>query len=375
MRRSRRSRSGPGSRFRPGRRPPCSARRCCCGSCAGPRPALPPPPPRGRSGGSHGPVRRSPASPSPCRRSASRRSRSGRRPAAASPWRRGAPSPTCCPGAGRAPSRRPGAGAALAGAGVLLQRLSRNAIASPEVLGVSSGAALGLVLALLLVPAPSYGTQLAAASLGGLAAVAALLSLARRLTTAPEQVLVAGLALGAMLGAVLAVLMASGDPRMLLVANWLAGSTYGVTPTLAVAVAASAAGLAAACAAVTRWLDLAPLGPAAMQALGAGPLTAGATILVLAALMTAAATLAVGPLSFVGLIAPHLARRLGFVRARDQLAAAILLGALLMLAADWLGRVAYPPFQVPAGLVGMLAAGPLLLWLLRPPGRRGGRTG
>lgn len=258
------------------------------------------------------------------------------------------------------------AGAALAAAGVLLQRLTRNAIASPEVLGVSSGAALGLVLSLLLASPATYPIQLAAAALGGLAAVGALLALTARVAAAPEQILIAGIALGAFCSALLAILMATGDPRMLLIANWMAGSTYGVTPVLAVSVAASAAVVIAACAVVRRWLDIAPLGPVAMQSLGISPATATTTILILASLLTAVATLAVGPLSFVGLIAPHLAQRLGFVRAHHQFVASVLAGTLLMLAADWLGRIVYVPFQVPAGLIGMLIAGPVLLWLLRP---------
>lgn len=257
------------------------------------------------------------------------------------------------------------AGAMLAAAGMMLQRLTRNPIASPEVLGVSSGAALGLVLALLFAPSPGYESQVLAAAIGGFAVAGALLGVGRGGRLAPEQLLIAGVALGAMVSALLAILMASGDPRMLLVANWMAGSTYDVEPPIAIGTAVSALVLIALSFFVVRWLELAPLGRPLMLSVGAPPAAASFGVLALSATLTAAATLAVGPLSFAGLIAPHLALRLGFARAGSQLAAATLIGALVMVLADWLGRIVYAPFQVPAGLIGMLIAGPVLMWLLQ----------
>lgn len=256
------------------------------------------------------------------------------------------------------------AGAMLAVSGLLLQRLTRNPIASPEVLGVSSGAALGLVLALMFAPSPSYAVQIGAAALGAGLTAGALLAFGAK-ARAPEQLLIGGVALGAMVAAVLAMLMATGDPRMLLIANWMAGSTYDVEPETALAVTAMGAALLALSGLVLRWLALAPLGSATMRAVGVRPAGASFGILALASALAAGATIAVGPLSFAGLIAPHLSARLGLGRPAAQLAATALIGALVMLGADWLGRVIYPPFQVPAGLIGMLTAGPLLMWLLQ----------
>jgi iron complex transport system permease protein len=87
-------------------------------------------------------------------------------------------------------------------------------------------------------------------------------------------------------------------------------------------------------------------------------------VIVLAALMTALAANYVGPLSFVGLIAPHLARLLGLGRARQQLAGAIALGALLMILSDWLSRMAAFPYQLPLGIFASLIGGPYLIYLL-----------
>ncbi|MGY2051370.1 Fe(3+)-hydroxamate ABC transporter permease FhuB [Methylobacterium sp. JK268] len=262
------------------------------------------------------------------------------------------------------------AGAMLAVAGLLLQQLTRNPVAGPEVLGVSSGAALGLVLVLFLAATPTYGLQVAAAALGSAAVAGTLLALGRR-AAGPDQILITGIALGALFSAGMAVLAAGGDPRLLLVASWLAGSLSDVSPQVAVGAAASAAILVPACLLLVRWLDLAVLGPGAMRALGVCPRRASLAILALAAALTAAATLAVGPLSFVGFVAPHLARRLGFARAGERIAASALIGAGLLVAADGIGRVLAPPFQVPAGLIGTVLAGPLLIGLLQPGRRRG----
>ncbi|RUT97801.1 iron chelate uptake ABC transporter family permease subunit, partial [Mesorhizobium sp. M7A.T.Ca.TU.009.02.1.1] len=80
--------------------------------------------------------------------------------------------------------------------------------------------------------------------------------------------------------------------------------------------------------------------------------------------LTALAAMVVGPLSFVGLIAPHLARLVGFSRARVHLAGAMLLGALLMIVSDWLSRMAAFPYELPAGLFASLLGGPYLVYLL-----------
>ncbi|WP_029815731.1 iron chelate uptake ABC transporter family permease subunit, partial [Yersinia pestis] len=92
-------------------------------------------------------------------------------------------------------------------------------------------------------------------------------------------------------------------------------------------------------------------------------------ILLLAATLTAAATLTVGPLSFVGLMAPHMARMLGFRRAIPQLIIAAILGGLLMILADWCGRMLLFPNQIPAGLLATFIGAPYFVYLLRKQGR------
>lgn len=256
-------------------------------------------------------------------------------------------------------------GAMLAVAGVILQRLTGNEMASPEVLGISAGATLGVTLAVFVVAAPGLAGQLSSAALGSFAVLAVILAFSLRSQLAPERVLLAGIALGAMVDAVVGVLASTGDPRALLLLRWMSGSTVNVDLITAAAVTLAAAFLIAAALFARRWLDLLSLGPAPATALGMPLTLSRLALFVLAGLMSAAATLSVGPLSFVGLMGPHLAREAGLVRALPQMAGAAALGGGLMVLADWVGRMAFFPYQIPAGLVSALVGAPFLMLMLR----------
>lgn len=256
------------------------------------------------------------------------------------------------------------AGMMLAAVGAILQRLTGNEMASPEVLGISAGATIGVTAALFLLQAPGMAAQLGFGGLGALAVLIAIFIFGMRSGFAPERVLLTGIALGAMLDASISVLAAGGDPRAMTVMQWMSGSTYLVdTPKAAAAVIAAIIGLSLSFLA-RRWLHLLPLGPQAAQAIGIRVNLARGCLFSLAAGMTAAATLVVGPLSFIGLMGPHLARELGMRRAMPQLAGAALAGGGLMVLADWFGRMIAFPYQIPAGLVSALVGAPLLLILL-----------
>ncbi|MBW8725193.1 MAG: Fe(3+)-hydroxamate ABC transporter permease FhuB [Inquilinus limosus] len=260
------------------------------------------------------------------------------------------------------------AGAVLGMAGTLLQRMTGNPMAAPEMLGISAGASTGVVLLLLAVPGFDRGATLAAAAAGALATLAVLLLIARRPSAAPERLLLAGVALATMFSGLAAVVLAGDDPRVDRLLAWMSGSTYHAgLPEAAVAAMAAVAMLALA-PLTARWLEILPLGPTPARALGLDPARARLALLPLVALPVAAATLAIGPLSFVGLMAPHMARLAGFRRALPQLLASALAGALILLVADWLGRTLIFPWQVPAGLLATFIGGPYLLWLLRRGG-------
>ncbi|MBM6593312.1 Fe(3+)-hydroxamate ABC transporter permease FhuB [Microvirga pudoricolor] len=256
------------------------------------------------------------------------------------------------------------AGAMLAVAGVLIQRLTQNPMASPEILGIGTGVALGLIVAMILSPAPSRSLQFATGSAGALAVLALLLWSGVRSRFSPDFLLLTGIALSAFMDALVVSFLAVGDPRASQLLAWIAGSTYRADDGSAGMTLAVAMPLLAAAPLLSRWLDILPLGEDAARGLGVDLRLARFSLMLLAALLTAAAVLVTGPLSFVGLVGPHLARMLGLNRALPQLAAAALIGAVLMVSADWVGRLVIYPLQLPAGVVAALIGVPYLIWHL-----------
>lgn len=258
-----------------------------------------------------------------------------------------------------------GAGVLLALAGTLVQRVTGNPMASPEVLGISGGTAIALILAIFLIPGASQWTLIGVGTLGALVTLGVLIGLNYRSGFLPERLLLTGVAITALFDAVRSFILAGGDPRGQQIIAWMSGSTYYVDLSTAVIVVALAALLGLATAPFSRWLDLLPLGAPTAKALGVNILRSRLILLGLVALFTACATLVVGPLSFVGLLAPHMARLLGFSRAGSHLLGSALLGALLMVVADWLGRQLLFPDEIPAGLVASLLGGAYFMWGLR----------
>lgn len=261
------------------------------------------------------------------------------------------------------------AGAMLAVAGCIIQRLTGNPMASPEVLGISAGAAFGVVLMLFFVPVDAFAWLLPAGSLGAAGTLLVILIAAGRGGFSPHRMLLAGVALSTAFTMMLVMLQASGDPRMAQVITWLSGSTYSVTPQHALRSLGVMIVLLAVTPFCRRWLTILPLGGDTARAVGMALTPARIVLLLLAAALTAAATLTIGPLSFVGLMAPHITRLMGFRRALPQLVISALLGGMLMLFADWCGRMILFPYQIPAGLLATFIGAPYFVYLLRKQSR------
>lgn len=259
-------------------------------------------------------------------------------------------------------------GLMLGVAGSLIQRLTGNPMASPEVLGISSGAACGVVVMMFFVPGDAVVWLLPAGALGAALTLLVIMTVASRGGFTPERLLLAGMALNSTFVTLLMLLLASGDPRMGGLLTWISGSTYNISGTQAIQSALCALLLVGLAPLATRWLTLLPLGSATARSAGLALTPARLSLLLLAAALTASATLTIGPLSFVGLMAPHLARMLGFRRALPQLLLSGLLGAGLMVLADWCGRMLAFPDQIPAGLMATFLGAPYFIWLLRRSG-------
>lgn len=261
------------------------------------------------------------------------------------------------------------AGVMLATAGTLIQKLTANPMGSPEVLGISAGASGAVILLMLLIPGDAFAWQLPAGSLGAALTLGAIILVSGRRHFSPQRMLLAGIAIGTAFTTLITLLLISGDPRLGGLLSWISGSTYGVTPRQAIFSAVTAFCLLLLMPLCRRWLTLLPLGNASALSLGVPLVRARLTILLLAAVMTASATLTVGPLSFVGLMAPHIARMLGFHKPVAQGLMASAIGGLLMMFADWCGRMVMFPNQIPAGLLATFIGAPYFIWLLRRQGR------
>jgi iron complex transport system permease protein len=256
------------------------------------------------------------------------------------------------------------AGALLGVAGLILQRLTNNEMASPEVLGVSAGAILAVALSLFVFDGPGNVSQSISATVGGLAVLAAIIVLGRRSGFAPERVLLVGIALNALIDAIVGVLSATGDPRAILLLGWMAGSTGGMMPADAARAGLATVTLIPVSLLAVRWLAILPLGGPQAMALGVPLARSRFLLLLLAAVLTATATLIVGPLTFVGLMAPHIVLALGIRQPLPALLSAAAAGGGLMTAADWLARTVAFPLQLPTGLVAATVGAPFLMVLL-----------
>jgi iron complex transport system permease protein len=261
-------------------------------------------------------------------------------------------------------------GSGLALSGVVFQALLRNPLASPDTLGVSAGATLGAMLALTLhadftllgisvVPLTSF-----AGALGALAIVFAL-SLARRHGTSSTVLLLGGIAVAALLNAAGRFLQYLSDVTdTFRTVQWLMGSldVGSYAPILA-----SLVPLAIACigfATLPRVLDLISLGEEAAEARGIDVMRAERIALVSASLSTGAAVSLGGPVLFVGIIVPHIVRRLVGSDHRLVLPASALFGASFLVVCDLVGRTIVAPVEMPVGIVTAILGGPFFLWLL-----------
>jgi iron complex transport system permease protein len=258
-------------------------------------------------------------------------------------------------------------GLMLAVAGVLLQTLTRNPMASPEVLGVSSGAALGVILGFLLLPSlglsAGAGTLLVSGLSGAMAVLLLIIWLARRVSSG--YLLLVGIGIAAMMDGVMHMVKLSGDPRLEAMLSWLSGTTYSAQPSTVWYLIGIAAILFMLSLLLIKPLRVLGLGTGVARNLGVAVTPVTLSLLALVAALSTASTLAVGPLSFIGLMVPHLATSLGAVKLERQLPLAALLGAGVMVIADWIGRYVIFPYELPAGTIAAIIGGGYFLWLIR----------
>jgi iron complex transport system permease protein len=264
-----------------------------------------------------------------------------------------------------------GVGGGLAVAGATLQGLSRNPLVEPGLLGVSSGAALGVALVLVagvsaLGPLPALFVVPVAAFLGGLAAALCVFRLGRREgRTEPAILLLAGIAINALAGAVLGfVSHVADDAQLRQITFWMFGSFGGAGgASIAIVGATVVAGTAVLLALAPR-LDVLLLGEAEARQLGIPVEKTRALALGASTLVVAAGVAASGIVGFIGLLCPHLVRLSIGPHHRALLPASALAGATLAIVADTVARTVVAPAELPVGIVTALVGGPVFLLLL-----------
>jgi iron complex transport system permease protein len=256
------------------------------------------------------------------------------------------------------------AGAALALSGTVVQGTVRNPLAEPGILGITAGAGLGAVI--VVTTGGGRPELITAAVVLGLLTFVLITLLAWRDGILPERFLLIGIGCGVALGDVSTFLLLRADPwdtpRIL---TWLSGTTYGrdlvdVIPVALVVLLATPVILA-----MCRHLDLLSIDEDVPRIFGVHRDRTRLVLLTLAALLAAVSVVAVGVVGFVGLVAPHLTRALVGTRHGRLIPVAMILGGLLVCAADVLGRTVIAPSQIPAGLVMALIGAPYFVWLLR----------
>jgi len=259
-------------------------------------------------------------------------------------------------------------GAALGASGSTMQATLRNPLAEPYLLGVSGGAAVGAVGAMLLrLPAASWPIG---AFVGAAVAVALALGVARGTSMLraadPRTLLMAGVVVGALANAVVMIALANVPPETVRGALWwMMGSVGDATWTSVAWLGAYA--LIAIIALLTQapTIDALTLGDEAAAGLGVRVERATAQAFLTAALLAAATVAAAGLVGFVGLIVPYLARGAGLSRQREILLASVIVGAMLVIAADLVARIATPPSELPLGAVTAVLGVPFFLVQLR----------
>ena len=255
-------------------------------------------------------------------------------------------------------------GAALAAAGTAYQGMFRNPLVSPDILGVSAGAALGAVLGIFFSQS-ALVIQLGAFA-GGLAAVGLVYAVGANVRRHDPilSLILAGIVLGTLLGAFIALIKYLADPynQLPAITYWLLGSLAAVAPSdLALAAPFALAGLVPLY--LLRWrMNLLALSDDEARALGVPVARLRLAVVCAATLMTAAAVAISGIIGWVGLLIPHAARMLVGPEFSRLLPLAMVLGAAFLLAVDTLARTV-APIELPPGVLTALIGTPFFLWL------------
>lgn len=256
-------------------------------------------------------------------------------------------------------------GTALAVSGAILQGLTRNPLASPDVVGVSSGAGLGAAAVIVLFPAAPWSALPPAAFAGAVAAAGLTYLLGWKRGSHPTRLLLVGIGIAAVAHALINVIISGSKVNRIGEAMvWLAGSAYGrgwehlrpLLPWLAVFLPLAFA--------MARHLNALGFGDDVARALGSQVEWQRSALLLASVALAGASVATAGTVGFVGLMAPHMARRLVGPLHGGLLPTAGMVGGLVVVLADLLGRTLFAPVEIPCGVITAAVGAPYFLYLL-----------
>lgn len=262
------------------------------------------------------------------------------------------------------------AGMGLAAAGVILQSVMNNSLASPNTIGVNSGAGFAVMLALMF--GGSYSSTVpVAAFIGALVTTLVIFGLAYMADSSRTTIILAGITVSSFLNAGINTIKLLDTDITVNLTTFMIGSLSGITfdrllfPAAAIIVALLLSFF------LTKSINVLGLGDDIARSLGLNVTSMRLILLVLSSVLSGCVVSYAGLLSFVGLIIPHICRRLFGNDARFLLPCSALLGACFVLVCDILGRVLFAPFELPAGILMSFIGGPFFLYLLFK--KKGGR--
>ena len=256
------------------------------------------------------------------------------------------------------------AGAALGVSGLVLQGLTRNPLASPDVSGLTTTGVLFVVLGVVLFPGLGSLEMVMLSILGSGVALIILLSLGKLTGFNPLLFALAGLCLSAVSATLISAVLVLGSNQSSEVLIWLSGSTYALTSERFYLLMTSVVVLMPLLLLLWRRLDILQLGEYLPSLLGVRVQATVILLLVIVALLSAVSVAVVGGISFIGLMAPHICRVTGLCSHRHLLPATAMVGALLLVISDGLSRSLMAPFEIPSGLLVSGAGGVYFILLL-----------
>lgn len=258
-------------------------------------------------------------------------------------------------------------GSVLGLAGLAAQTLFRNPLATPSIIGVSSGAALGAVLGLLWAGRAGFAAAAAVPAfsvLSGLIVTAVVFTLGQRGSFFGQALLLAGIAIGSLCSSLTTAALYLAGERLQAIVFWLMGGLWQANWRDVLVMAPLAAMTSLALGLLAPSLNVALLGERSAHDLGLNLPRLQRWLLLIIAVTTAVAVSLTGVIGFIGLVVPHLLRLVLGADHRHLVPATALGGAVLLVLADTLARTLASPAEIPVGILTALVGAPVFLWLL-----------